>query len=90
MLWNAKMRFGKTITALELIKRSGFQKCIIVTHRSVVDDGWRDDFNKVFNDADGYNYCSKKDIENEEIACIKYIKTKFARLLTWFFKSYTR
>ena len=65
MLWNAKMRFGKTITALELIKRSGFQKCIIVTHRPVVDEGWRDDFNKVFNDADGYKYCSKKDIEND-------------------------
>ena len=26
MLWNAKMRFGKTLTALQLVKEEGFQK----------------------------------------------------------------
>ena len=33
MLWNAKMRFGKTLSALELVRRVGFSKTIIVTHR---------------------------------------------------------
>ncbi|MBQ7252265.1 MAG: Eco57I restriction-modification methylase domain-containing protein [Kiritimatiellae bacterium] len=48
-LWNAKMRFGKTVTALELVRRMGFAKTIIVTHRPVVNAGWFDDFrNKVF------------------------------------------
>lgn len=37
MLWNAKMRFGKTLSALEVVKRMGFQKTIIMTHRPVED-----------------------------------------------------
>lgn len=38
MLWNAKMRFGKTLTSLELIKQEGFQRVLIMTHRPVVRD----------------------------------------------------
>lgn len=48
MLWYAKMRFGKTLTALEVIRRSQYRRVIIITHRPVVDDGWSDDFKKVF------------------------------------------
>ena len=59
MLWNAKMRFGKTLSALQVVKESGFAKTIIVTHRPVVDDGWYEDFQKIFYDADGYTYGSK-------------------------------
>lgn len=60
MLWNAKMRFGKTLTALEVIKRMNFKKSIIITHRPVVDKGWYEDFNKIFYDKDNYKYGSKK------------------------------
>lgn len=59
MLWNAKMRFGKTLSALEVAKRMGFKKTIIVTHRPVVDDGWFEDFKKVFYDKPEYKYGSK-------------------------------
>lgn len=59
MLWNAKMRFGKTLTALEVIKQAKFKKSIIITHRPVVDKGWYEDFNKIFNDTDEYVYGSK-------------------------------
>ena len=48
MLWYAKMRFGKTLTALEVIRRSQYRRVIIVTHRPVVDDGWSEDFKKIF------------------------------------------
>lgn len=58
MLWNAKMRFGKTLSALEVIKRCGFKKTIILTHRPVVNDGWYEDFTKIFYDTD-YLYGSK-------------------------------
>lgn len=58
MLWNAKMRFGKTLSALEVIKRLGFKKTIILTHRPVVNDGWYEDFRKIFYDTD-YHYGSK-------------------------------
>ena len=48
MLWYAKMRFGKTLTALEVVRRMQLRKVIIVTHRPVVSDGWGDDFSKIF------------------------------------------
>lgn len=59
MLWNAKMRFGKTLSALQVVKKSDFAKTIIVTHRPVVDDGWYEDFQKIFYDTDDYTYGSK-------------------------------
>ena len=59
MLWNAKMRFGKTITALEVIRRMQFKKSIIFTHRPVVDNGWYGDFKWVFNNEPDYLYGSK-------------------------------
>ena len=59
MLWNAKMRFGKTLTALEVAKRSSFSRTIIITHRPVVEDGWYDDFKKIFYDKPDYVFGSK-------------------------------
>ncbi len=57
--WNAKMRFGKTLTALEVVKEMGFERTIIATHRPVVNASWYDDFNKLFYDTDEYTYGSK-------------------------------
>lgn len=59
MLWNAKMRFGKTLTALEVAKQMGFKRTIIITHRPVVSDGWFEDFNKIFYDKTDYFFGSK-------------------------------
>ena len=59
MLWNAKMRFGKTITALQVVKEMGFKRTIIITHRPVVDDSWFTDFGKLFTVLDGYTYGSR-------------------------------
>ena len=42
------MRFGKTLTALEVVRRMQCRKVIIVTHRPVVSDGWGTDFKKIF------------------------------------------
>lgn len=47
-LWNAKMRFGKTLSGLEVAKRCGYRSTLIITHRPVVDKGWHDDFAKIF------------------------------------------
>lgn len=54
MLWNAKMRYGKTVTALSLVKREldKYKKTLIITHRPVVESGWRDDFNIVFKNGE--------------------------------------
>ena len=60
MLWNAKMRFGKTLSALEVIKRMQLEKSIIITHRPDVNDGWFNDFHKIFFEKNTkYIYGSK-------------------------------
>lgn len=59
MLWNAKMRFGKTLSALEVVKRKQYKRTIILTHRPVVDEGWFEDFNKIFYDKVNFHYGSR-------------------------------
>ena len=60
MLWNAKMRMGKTLTSLEVVRQMGFHRTIIVTHRPVVDEGWYEDYNKIFYaESDKWLYGSK-------------------------------
>lgn len=59
MLWDCKMRFGKTITACSLAKECDFQKTIVVTHRPVVADGWAKDYHLVFGDSDDHIFQTK-------------------------------
>lgn len=66
MLWNAKMRFGKTLTALQVVKECQYHRTIIVTHRPVVDKGWFEDFGKIFGVLDGYTYGSREKGETFE------------------------
>jgi superfamily II DNA or RNA helicase len=63
-LWNAKMRFGKTSTAMQVAKENKFEKILIVTHRPSVSQDWYDDFEKVFAGTD-YEFSSKN--RGEEI-----------------------
>ena len=49
-LWNAKMRFGKTLCALQLAREMDVKRTIIVTHRPVVSDSWGTDFKNVVTD----------------------------------------
>ena len=51
-LWNAKMRFGKTLSGLEVARRCGFRSTLIITHRPVVDQGWHEDFEKIFRNEE--------------------------------------
>lgn len=64
MLWNAKMRFGKTLSALQVVKKLEYDRTIIITHRPVVDAGWYEDFGKIFYDRDDYQYGSKNNGAN--------------------------
>ncbi len=59
MLWNAKMRFGKTLSALQVVKDMDFCRTLILTHRPVVDSGWFEDFGKIFYDSPVFAYGSK-------------------------------
>lgn len=71
MLWNAKMRFGKTVSALEVIRQCKFNKTIIITHRPVVDKGWKDDFNKIFYNEKNFIYASRKDSSLKKLVASK-------------------
>ena len=64
MLWNAKMRFGKTLSALEVVrqrnlKNGDFHRVLILTHRPVVNASWFEDFGKIFYDTPSMHYGSK-------------------------------
>jgi hypothetical protein len=83
MLWNAKMRFGKTLSALQVVKECGFKRTMILTHRPVVDKGWFEDFGKIFTEqeesilmsADNYHYGSREKgyrFEELELSAKKY------------------
>lgn len=43
MLWNAKMRFGKTFTAYQLARRMGWRRVLVLTYKPAVRNSWRDD-----------------------------------------------
>lgn len=60
MLWFAKMRFGKTLSALQVVKDLDYTRTLILTHRPVVDIGWFEDFEKIFYDKPNFFYGSKK------------------------------
>lgn len=66
MLWNAKMRFGKTLSALQVVKDMDFKRTLILTHRPVVDSGWFEDFGKIFYDRNNFAYGSKNNGESHE------------------------
>ena len=64
MLWNAKMRFGKTLCALQVVKEMNFKRTLILTHRPVVNDGWFKDFGKIFIDREDFFQYGSKDKGN--------------------------
>ncbi len=66
-LWNAKMRFGKTICAMQLVKEMGVKRVLIVTHRPVVNVGFHEDFEKMFGkDNPNWKYGTKSDKGNTD------------------------
>lgn len=56
MLWNAKMRFGKTLSALRVVQIKNYKKTLIITHRPIVKESWREDFYKIFSNNDEVKY----------------------------------
>ena len=58
MLWNAKMRFGKTLCALDLIRRQNYKRTLILTHKPAVRSGWFEDYHKI--DFQNFLYGSKE------------------------------
>lgn len=74
MLWNAKMRFGKTLCALRVARDLEMKRTMILTHRPVVDEGWFEDFGKIFYDRPDYHYGSRT--KGESFKALEYLASK--------------
>ena len=72
-LWDAKMRFGKTLTALEVARRMNYGKVLIITHRPEVSEDWFNDFNKLL--AGNYKFGSRDKGENIKNLQNGYLKS---------------
>lgn len=57
-LWNAKPRFGKTLTSYDFAKRFGAKNILIVTNRPAIANSWFDDYERFI---DGYYFISTAD-----------------------------
>ena len=60
-LWNAKPRFGKTLTSYDLVRQMGFQNVLIVTNRPSIANSWADDFFKFIGWRDELCFVSDTD-----------------------------
>lgn len=61
MLWNAKMRFGKTIAAYSyILEAADVKRVLVVTHRPDVNSSWFEDFQKFGLNSEGWRYGSKR------------------------------
>lgn len=66
-LWNAKPRFGKTLSSYDLCMKMGFENILIVTNRPAIADSWYEDFVKFVGPGSGYIFVSHVDnIKNEK------------------------
>lgn len=71
-LWNAKPRFGKTLTAYDLIKQMKAKHVLIVTNRPSIANSWYDDFEKYMDSQTGYRFVS----DNESLRGRKGVMTR--------------
>lgn len=59
VLWNAKPRFGKTLTTYDLIRRMDVRKALIVTNRPAIANSWYDDFQRFIGHQTTYQFVSE-------------------------------
>lgn len=57
-LWNAKPRFGKTLSAYDLCKTLDAQTVLIVTNRPAIANSWYEDYVKFLGTESGYYFIS--------------------------------
>lgn len=60
-LWNAKPRFGKTLSSYDFCKRVGARTVLIVTNRPAIANSWYDDYVKFVGTEAGYCFISNVD-----------------------------
>lgn len=66
-LWNAKPRFGKTLSAYDLCMKLDAKNILIVTNRPAIANSWYQDYETFFGPQSGYLFVSNVDgIKNKK------------------------
>lgn len=60
-LWNAKPRFGKSLSAYDFCKSIGAQNVLIVTNRPAIANSWYSDYATFMGDGSGFKFVSETD-----------------------------
>ena len=60
-LWNAKPRFGKTLSAYDLVKQLDVTNVLVLTNRPAVANSWYDDFDQFIAGNTKYKFVSSTD-----------------------------
>lgn len=59
VLWNAKPRFGKTLTTYHLMRELNVKKALIVTNRPAIANAWFDDFERFIGHKTTFKFVSE-------------------------------
>lgn len=59
VLWNAKPRFGKTLTTYDLMRTLDIQRILIVTNRPAIANSWFDDFTRFIGHQTTFKFVSE-------------------------------
>lgn len=73
-LWNAKPRFGKTLSVYDLCKRLNATNILIVTNRPAIANSWYDDYCKFIGDENGYRFVSEVESLKKKSSAISHEK----------------
>lgn len=59
VLWNAKPRFGKTLTTYDLMRKLDVRRVLIVTNRPAIANSWYDDFMRFIGHQTTFKFVSE-------------------------------
>ena len=63
-LWNAKPRFGKTLTSYWFMEKIEAKKVLVVTNRPAISDSWYEDYREFIQPKGLFKFGSTKDNKN--------------------------
>ena len=65
-LWNAKPRFGKTLSVYDFFKQIKAKRVLIVTNRPAIANSWYEDYVKFMGDESGFKFVSDTEALKKE------------------------
>lgn len=89
-LWNAKPRFGKTLSTYDMVQKLGAKTVLIVTNRPAIANSWFDDYRKFVGQENGYLFVSEVDalkdragvLSREDLMKILTLDTKYIEFVS--------